>query len=129
EKHIIEIAYSKGFVKAYKPLIRTGKKVAVVGSGPAGLAAAAQLNKAGHEVTVFERDDRPGGLLRYGIPDFKLEKTVIERRISVMEQSGIIFKCNTEVGKDIDAKELTKEFDAVLLAGGSTIPRDLPIKG
>jgi glutamate synthase (NADPH/NADH) small chain len=129
EKHIIEIAYSKGFVKPYKPVIRTGKKVAVVGSGPAGLAAAAQLNKAGHEVTVFERDDRPGGLLRYGIPDFKLEKTVIERRISIMEQSGIVFKCNTEVGKDIDAKELTRDFDAVLLAGGSTIPRDLPIKG
>jgi len=129
EKHIIEIAFAKGFVKPYKPVIRTGKKVAVVGSGPAGLAAAAQLNKAGHEVTVFERDDRPGGLLRYGIPDFKLEKTVIERRISVMEQSGIIFKCNTEVGKDIEAKELTKDFDAVLLAGGSTIPRDLPIKG
>ena len=129
EKHIIEIAYSKGFVKPYKPVIRTGKKVAVVGSGPAGLAAAAQLNKAGHEVTVFERDDRAGGLLRYGIPDFKLEKTVVERRISVMEQSGIVFKYNTEVGKDIDAKELTRDFDAVLLAGGSTIPRDLPIKG
>ncbi len=129
EKHIIEIAYAKGFVKPYKPVIRSGKRVAVVGSGPAGLAAAAQLNKAGHEVTVFERDDKPGGLLRYGIPDFKLEKTVIERRISVMEQSGIIFKCNTEVGKDIDAKELAKDYDAVLLAGGSTIPRDLPIKG
>lgn len=129
EKHIIEIAYSKGFVKPYNPVIRTGKKVAVVGSGPSGLAAAAQLNKAGHEVTVFERDDRAGGLLRYGIPDFKLEKTVIDRRISVMEESGIIFKYNTEVGKDIDAKELTHDFDAVLLAGGSTIPRDLPIKG
>ncbi|MRX46255.1 glutamate synthase subunit beta [Pedobacter puniceum] len=129
EKHIIEIAYSKGYVKPHAPLIRTGKKVAVVGSGPAGLAAAAQLNKAGHEVTVFERDSQPGGLLRYGIPDFKLEKTVVERRVEVMKESGIIFKCNTEVGKDINAKELTKEFDAVLLAGGSTIPRDLPIKG
>jgi glutamate synthase (NADPH/NADH) small chain len=129
EKHIIEIAYSKGYVKPHTPLIRTGKKVAVVGSGPAGLAAAAQLNKAGHEVTVFERDSQPGGLLRYGIPDFKLEKTVVERRVDVMKESGIIFKCNTEVGKDINAKELTKEFDAVLLAGGSTIPRDLPIKG
>ncbi len=107
EKHIIEIAYSKGYVKPHAPLIRTGKKIAVVGSGPAGLAAAAQLNKAGHEVTVFERDSQPG----------------------VMKESGIIFKCNTEVGKDINAKELTKEFDAVLLAGGSTIPRDLPIKG
>lgn len=129
EKHIIEIAYSKGYVKAHEPLIRTSKKVAVVGSGPAGLAAAAQLNKAGHEVTVFERDDHPGGLLRYGIPDFKLDKAVVERRIAVMQQSGIIFKCNTEVGKDIYAKELTKEFDAVLLSGGSTVPRDLPIKG
>jgi glutamate synthase (NADPH/NADH) small chain len=129
EKHIIEIAYAKGYVKSYAPLIRSGKKVAVVGSGPAGLAAAAQLNKAGHEVTVFERDSEPGGLLRYGIPDFKLEKTVVERRVDVMKESGIIFKCNTEVGKDINAKELTKEFDAVLLAGGSTIPRDLPIKG
>ncbi|KHJ37450.1 glutamate synthase [NADPH] small chain [Pedobacter glucosidilyticus] len=129
EKHIIEIAYAKGYVKPHAPLIRTGKKVAVVGSGPAGLAAAAQLNKAGHEVTVFERDSEPGGLLRYGIPDFKLEKTVVERRVDVMKESGIIFKCNTEVGKDINAKELTKEFDAVLLAGGSTIPRDLPIKG
>lgn len=129
EKHIIEIAYSKGYVKPHAPLIRTGKKIAVVGSGPAGLAAAAQLNKAGHEVTVFERDSQPGGLLRYGIPDFKLEKTVVERRVEVMKESGIIFKCNTEVGKDINAKELTKEFDAVLLAGGSTIPRDLPIKG
>jgi glutamate synthase (NADPH/NADH) small chain len=129
EKHIIEIAYSKGYVKPHKSFISTGKKVAVVGSGPSGLAAAAQLNKAGHQVTVFERDEFAGGLLRYGIPDFKLEKTVVERRIDIMKESGIVFKCNTEVGKDIDARDLTKEFDAVLLAGGSTIPRDLPIKG
>lgn len=129
EKHIIEIAYSKGYVKPNKSYIKTGKKVAVVGSGPAGLAAAAQLNKAGHDVTVFERDEFAGGLLRYGIPDFKLDKKVVERRVEVMKESGIVFKCNTEVGKDIDARELTKEFDAVLLSGGSTIPRDLPIPG
>ncbi|TZF83997.1 glutamate synthase subunit beta [Pedobacter sp. BS3] len=129
EKHIIEIAYSKGYVKPQKSHIRSGKSVAVVGSGPAGLAAAAQLNKAGHLVTVFERDDRPGGLLRYGIPDFKLDKGVVERRIAIMEESGILFKCNTEVGKDISAKELQDNFDAIVLAGGSTIPRNLNIPG
>ncbi|MBD1386428.1 glutamate synthase subunit beta [Mucilaginibacter rigui] len=129
EKHIIEIAYSKNMVKPVAPLIKTGKKVAVVGSGPAGLAAAAQLSKAGHSVTVFERDDRPGGLLRYGIPDFKLEKWVIDRRIQIMEEDGIVFKCNTEVGKDIAADEIVRGHDAVVLAGGSTIPRDLPIPG
>ena len=129
EKHIIEIAFEKGYVKAYEPLIKTEKKVAIVGSGPAGLAAAAQLNKVGHEVTVFERDDEPGGLLRYGIPDFKLDKSVVHRRVKIMKESGIKFICNTEVGKDIDAKDLVRDFDAVLLAGGSTIPRDLPIKG
>ena len=129
EKHIIEIAYSKGLVKVNAPILRSGKTVAVVGSGPAGLAAAAQLNKAGHEVTVFERDDNPGGLLRYGIPDFKLEKWVVERRVKVLEEEGIVFKCNTEVGKDITADELVRNYDAVVLAGGSTIPRDLPVKG
>lgn len=129
EKHIIEIAFDKGYVKAYEPLIRTEKKVAIVGSGPAGLAAAVQLNKVGHEVTVFERDDEPGGLLRYGIPDFKLDKSVVHRRIKIMKESGIKFICNTEVGKDIDAKDLVTDYDAVLLAGGSTMPRDLPIKG
>jgi len=129
EKHIIEIAYSKNMVKPVAPLIKTGKRVAVVGSGPAGLAAAAQLSKAGHSVTVFERDDRPGGLLRYGIPDFKLEKWVIDRRIQIMEEDGIVFKCNTEVGKDIAADEIVRGHDAVVLAGGSTIPRDLPIPG
>lgn len=129
EKHIIEIAYAKGLVKPKVPLIRSGKTVAVIGSGPAGLAAAAQLNKAGHLVTVFERDDRAGGLLRYGIPDFKLEKWVVERRIEIMEEEGVVFKYNTEVGKDIQANQLLADFDAVVLAGGSTIPRNLPVPG
>jgi glutamate synthase (NADPH/NADH) small chain len=129
EKHIIEVAYSKNMVKPVAPLIKTGKKVAVVGAGPAGLAAAAQLSKAGHKVTVYERDDRPGGLLRYGIPDFKLEKWVIDRRIQIMEEDGIEFKCNVEVGKTIGAEEVVRTHDAVVLAGGSTIPRNLPIPG
>ena len=129
EKHIIEIAYEKNLVKATAPLIKTGKKVAVVGSGPAGLAAAAQLAKAGHAVTVYERDDKPGGLLRYGIPDFKLEKWVVERRVQLMEEDGIVFKCNVEVGKDLAADELVRTNDAVILSGGSTIPRNLPIPG
>jgi len=129
EKHIIEIAYEKNLVKRTAPLVKTGKKVAVVGSGPAGLAAAAQLAKAGHAVTVYERDDKPGGLLRYGIPDFKLEKWVVERRVQVMEEDGVVFKCNVEVGKDIAADELVRGNDAVVLAGGSTIPRNLPIPG
>ncbi|TSA65812.1 MAG: glutamate synthase subunit beta, partial [Sediminibacterium sp.] len=129
EKHIIEIAFEKGFVKAHKPNIRSGKKVAVIGSGPAGLATAAQLNYAGHSVTVFERDDAAGGLLRYGIPDFKLEKWVIDRRISLMEEEGIVFKCNSNVGVNVSINDLLREFNAIVLAGGSTIPRDLPITG
>lgn len=129
EKHIIEIAFERGLVKAQKPLVPTGKKVAVVGSGPAGLAAAAQLNIAGHSVTVFERDDAPGGLLRYGIPDFKLEKWVIDRRIDLMAQQGITFRCNANVGVSIAVNDLLREFQAVVLAGGSTIPRDLDIPG
>ncbi len=129
EKHIIEIAYAKNLVKPTAPLIKTGKNVAVVGSGPAGLAAAAQLAKAGHSVTVYERDDRPGGLLRYGIPDFKLEKWVVERRVKVMEDDGVVFKLNTEIGKDLAPDELIRNNDAVVLAGGSTIPRNLPIPG
>jgi len=129
EKHIIEIAYANNLVKATAPVIKTGKKVAVIGSGPAGLAAAAQLSKAGHSVTVYERDDRPGGLLRYGIPDFKLEKWIIDRRIEVMQGDGVVFKCNTEVGKDIAADEIVRSNDAVVLTGGSTIPRNLPIPG
>jgi glutamate synthase (NADPH/NADH) small chain len=129
EKHIIEIAFEKGFVKARKPNVRSGKKVAVVGSGPAGLAAAAQLNYAGHAVTVFERDEAPGGLLRYGIPDFKLEKWVIDRRIKLMEEEGIVFKCHANVGVNISLNDLLREYHAIVLAGGSTVPRDLPMPG
>jgi len=129
EKHIIEIAFEKDLVKPVAPLVKSGKKVAVIGSGPAGLAAAAQLSKSGHSVTVYERDDRPGGLLRYGIPDFKLEKWVVERRINLMEKDGVVFKCNVEVGKDIAADELVRNNHAVVLAGGSTMPRNLPIPG
>jgi len=129
EKHIIEIAFDEGYVQPRKIFVRTGKKVAVIGSGPAGLAAAAQLNIAGHSVTVFERDDAPGGLLRYGIPDFKLEKSVIDRRIQVMEAEGITFRCNANVGENILVNDLLREFHAVVLAGGSTIPRDLEVPG
>jgi len=129
EKHIIEIAFEKGFVKAKQPNLRTGKIIAVVGSGPAGLAAAAQLNSAGHTVTVFERDDAPGGLLRYGIPDFKLEKWIIDRRINILIQEGINFHCNINVGVDISINELMRDFHAIVLCGGSTIPRDLPVPG
>jgi glutamate synthase (NADPH) small chain len=129
EKHIIEIAFEKGFVKPHKPAYRSGKKIAIVGSGPAGLAAAAQLNYAGHSVTVFERDDAPGGLLRYGIPDFKLEKWVIDRRIALMEEEGVVFRCNANVGVDVSINDLLREYNAVVLAGGSTIPRDLKIPG
>ena len=129
EKHIIEIAFEKGFVKPRKPNTRTGKKVAVIGSGPSGLAAAAQLNYAGHEVIVYERDPKPGGLLRFGIPDFKLEKTVVERRIDILEQEGIEFKCNANVGVNIRVNDILREFDAIVLAGGSTIPRDLQVPG
>ncbi|MBD1427091.1 glutamate synthase subunit beta [Sphingobacterium arenae] len=128
EKHIIEIAYKKNYVQPNKNYIKTGKRVAVVGSGPAGLAAAAQLNKAGHDIVVYERDDKVGGLLRYGIPDFKLDKSVIDRRVEVMEQSGVVFKTNAEVGVNVPASEL-QDYDAVVLAGGSTIPRNLPIPG
>jgi glutamate synthase (NADPH/NADH) small chain len=129
EKHIIEIAFDKGFVQPRKPNLRSGKKVAVVGSGPAGLAAAAQLNYAGHSVIVFERDDAPGGLLRYGIPDFKLEKWVVDRRIALMEEEGVVFKCNAHVGANISINDLLREFQAIVLAGGSTVPRDLKIPG
>ena len=129
EKHIIEIAFDKGLVKPIIPHVRTGKKVAVIGSGPAGMAAAAQLNYAGHSVTVYERDDEPGGLLRYGIPDFKLEKWVIDRRISLMEEEGVVFKCKANVGVNISINDLQREYDAIILAGGSTIPRNLKIPG
>ncbi|MBI1226019.1 MAG: glutamate synthase small subunit [Bacteroidetes bacterium] len=129
ERHIIEIAFERGYVKAKQHIARTGKKVAVVGSGPAGLAAAAQLNSAGHLVTVFERDDAPGGLLRYGIPDFKLEKSVVDRRINLMEEEGVEFRCNANVGKNVPVGDLLREFHAIVLAGGSTIPRDLTVPG
>ncbi len=108
---------------------RTGKKVAVIGSGPSGLAAAQQLNRAGHIVTVFERDKKVGGLLRYGIPDFKMEKHVIDRRIKILEEEGIVFKTDAHVGKNVKADDLKKEFDAVLLCGGATERRSIPIKG
>jgi glutamate synthase (NADPH/NADH) small chain len=129
EKHIIEIAFENGLVKPKKPNMRTGKKVAVIGSGPAGLAAAAQLNYAGHQVTVFERDEKPGGLLRFGIPDFKLEKWVVERRISLLEEEGVVFKCHANVGVNVRVNDLLREYHAIVLAGGSTVPRDLNVAG
>jgi glutamate synthase (NADPH/NADH) small chain len=129
EETIAMRGWEKGWIAPEPPEFRTGKKVAVVGSGPAGLAAAQQLNRAGHTVTVFERDDKIGGLLRYGIPDFKMEKWVLDRRLQQMEAEGVIFKPCINVGVDIKAKTLRKEFDAIVLAGGSTIPRDLPVPG
>jgi len=129
EKNVVETAFAQGWVKPQAPEHRTGKKVAVVGSGPAGLAAAQQLNRAGHQVTVFERDSKIGGLLRFGIPDFKMEKHIIDRRLEVMAEEGIEFKTNTEIGKDIKADELKSAFDAVLLCGGATVRRGLPIPG
>ena len=129
ELGIIEYAFKKGYVKPCPPEKRTGKKVAVIGSGPAGIAAADQLNKAGHTVTLFEKDKKLGGILRYGIPDFKLKKWVIDRRLEILEQEGIIFKTEIEVGKDISKDDLLKEFDAVILTGGSRAPRDLKIEG
>lgn len=129
EKHIIEIAFESGFVQPKIPNLRTGKKIAIIGSGPAGMAAATQLNSAGHNITIFERDDEPGGLLRYGIPDFKLEKWVVERRINVMKEEGIEIKCNANVGVNISINDLLREYHAIVLAGGSTIPRDLEIPG
>ncbi len=129
EKYIVERGFSEGWIKAEPPVQRTGKKVAVVGSGPAGLAAAQQLNRAGHKVTVYERDNKIGGLLRYGIPDFKMEKNVIDRRLAILEAEGIDFVVNTEIGKDISAEQLEAENDAVLLCMGATVRRELPIPG
>ncbi len=129
EKSIAEKAFELGFIQPEPPETRTGKKIAVIGSGPAGLAAAAQLNKAGHWVTLFEKDQRIGGLLRYGIPDFKMEKWVIDRRLKVMEEEGITFKTGVHVGKDITANQLEDEFDAIVVSTGAGVPRDLPIPG
>ena len=129
EKNIVETAFQKGWVAANPPEFRTDKKVAVVGSGPAGLAAAQQLNRAGHSVTVFERDEKPGGLLRYGIPDFKMEKHVIDRRLEILKEEGIEFQCGVHIGIDIKAEELNKDYDAVVLCGGATVRRNLPLKG
>lgn len=111
------------------PQVRTGKRVAVVGSGPAGLACSHQLNKVGHLVTVFERNDRIGGLLQYGIPTMKLSKAVVQRRVDLLAAEGIEFKTNVNVGKDISAKELTEEYDSIVLTTGATWPRDLPLPG
>ena len=129
EKNIVETAFKKGWIIAKPPIKRTGKKIAVIGSGPAGLAAAQQLNRAGHLVTVFERDEKPGGLLRYGIPDFKLEKHIIDRRLKVLEEEGIEFKCGVHVGVDVKADTLKNDFDAIVLSGGATIRRNLLIEG
>ena len=128
EKTIVERAFEEGWIVPQPPERRTGKTVAVVGSGPSGLACAQQLNRAGHTVTVFERAPRIGGLLRYGIPDFKLEKWVIDRRVQLLEKEGITFKAGVNVGKDLSAEDL-KKYDAVVLCGGSTKPRDLSIPG
>ncbi len=129
ENSIVEKAFHEGWVAPVSPAKRTGKKVAVVGSGPAGLACAAQLNKAGHTVTVYERSDRIGGLLMYGIPNMKLEKEIVDRRVRLLEQEGITFVVNTEVGKNYPAERLMTEFDAVVLCTGATKPRDLPVPG
>ena len=128
EKYIVERGFEEGWIKANPPLNRTGKKIAVVGSGPAGLAAAQQLNKVGHTVDVFERDSKIGGLLRYGIPDFKMEKNIIDRRLSQLKEEGINFFTNKEVGKNYPVENL-KKYDSVVLCGGATIKRNLPIKG
>jgi glutamate synthase (NADPH/NADH) small chain len=129
EMTIADRAFDEGWIVPQPPAERTGKRVAVVGSGPAGLAAAQQLNRAGHHVTVFERADRPGGLLMYGIPDFKLEKSRVWRRVRQMEEEGIEFRCGVDVGKDVSAEQLSRDYDAILLAGGSTLARDLPVPG
>lgn len=129
ERAVIEYAFAHGLVKGQKPTVKTGKKIAIVGSGPAGLAAAQQLNKRGHEVTVYERSDRIGGLLRYGIPNMKLDKSIIDRRVKLMEESGITFLCNRNVGIDITGSELKSQYDRVILACGASNPRDIAVAG
>lgn len=129
EKSIVEKAFAEGYAKPRIPVSRTSKRVAIIGSGPAGLAAAAQLNYAGHLVTVFERSDEVGGLLRYGIPDFKLDKQVLNRRINLMIEEGIKFQTNTNIGGGYAVQQLHEDFDAIVLCTGSTVPRDLPIPG
>jgi glutamate synthase (NADPH/NADH) small chain len=129
EVAIIDRAYDEEWVRPNPPETRTFKKVAVVGSGPAGLAAADQLNRVGHSVTVFERSDRIGGLLRYGIPEFKMEKRVLDRRLSVMEEEGVIFRAGVDVGTDVPVARLRSDFDAIVLAAGAGQPRDLPVPG
>ena len=129
ERAIIETAYAEGWVVPQPPKVRTGKTIAVIGSGPSGLAAAQQLNRRGHNVTVFERSDRIGGLLRYGIPNMKLEKSVIDRRLKLMEAEGVKFVTNTNVGVDITAEELLKKFDRVILCCGASNPRDIKVPG
>ena len=129
EYAIIEKAFASGHIKANPPKVRTGKRVAIVGSGPSGLAAALQLNKRGHHVTVFEREDRVGGLLMYGIPNMKLEKTVVQRRVDMMQEEGVEFRTSVDVGKDITAEQLLKDYDAVILACGSSNPRNINAEG
>jgi glutamate synthase (NADPH/NADH) small chain len=129
ERTIIDRAFDEGWVKPMPSSFKSGKKVAIVGSGPAGLAAAQQLARAGHDVVVFEKADRIGGLLRYGIPDFKMEKHLIDRRVKQMEAEGVVFKTNTHVGKDITAKQLLADYDSVVLAMGAERPRDLSVPG
>ena len=129
EVSIVERAFEEGWIRAQPPSSRTGRSVAVVGSGPAGLAAADQLNRAGHLVTVFERADRIGGLLRYGIPEFKLEKRWLDRRLAIMAQEGIVFRPGLNIGIDVPISALRRDFDAIVLCGGATAPRDLPIPG
>jgi len=129
EAAIVEKAFAEGWIKPNPPKVRTGKKVAVIGSGPAGMAAADQLNRAGHTVTLFEKDRKAGGLLRYGIPDFKLNKHTIDRRLKILLAEGIEIKCETEVGKDISGKELMETYDALCLAIGAMRPRDLEVEG